>query len=215
MSMVAPVLESLLTPEFRGVLREAVRHGELERNHRSHPGYPLNFPGMAAFAERCRHLDEHLLPYAWVRTDPDQQVVFTSPCGEYRLVTMAGDVQTGRVGGPGPRTRPKGPRTHESVRRNHRCAERLVQMSLPFRTASAEDDDGPFTLFLLVHRDHGSDRVRAELALAIGMHERAASSEYDFEWRELLLDEAVGDAPRPAAPDDLGPASIDFDIEAL
>lgn len=215
MSVLAQALEPFMNAHLRASLCEAVRSGELERNHRTRPGYPANFPGMAAYAERCRHLTEVLAPQGWTRSDPDQQVVLTSPCGGFRLVTMAGDENTGRLWAPGPRTRPKGPCTRAAVRQNGKGVERLVQMSLPFASTDDNEENTGLTLFLLVYRDHGAGRVRAELAVAIAIREKVASAEYDYEYRELLLDESVGDVPLAQPKGDEGPTTIDFDVLPL
>lgn len=208
MLTVAHAISSFLSAELRTTLCDAVRNGELARNHNTRRGYPLNYPGQAAYAERVRYLNALLCPAGWERTDHEQQAAFTSPSKELRIITMTGDDATGRAGGEGPRTRPRGPRTQEAIQQNALIVGQ--QLSLFSQEASIE----PLSLILMVYRDQGADRVRAELSVATEMRRQGASVAYDWVWRELLLDEALGDSPGSEAPPE-APAPIDFDIEEL
>ena len=146
----------------------------------------------------------------WERTDYDQQAAFTSPSKEFRIITMTGDDATGRPGGGGPRTRPRGPRTQEAIRQN----ELIVSRQLSLFPQPQEETPEPLSLILMVRRDQGADRVRAELSVATEMRSQGASVAYDWVFRELLLDEALGDSPGAQEPPD-APALIDFEIEEL
>ncbi len=196
-------LSPLLDPQLQKLLVEAIRGGEIERAYRSIPGYPLHYPGQAAYAERCLWLDRLLLPRGWTRSDPDLQVVFTSPCGKFRLVTMAGDPNTGREGS-GPKTRRKGPRTREAVRHNRRLSQERVQLRL-FGKVEAED---PLTLFLLVSQDRRRGRLRAELSLPIKAVQVGSQMQYEWLWREFLLDEESNPRRNQRIP-----TTVDFDLE--
>ena len=216
MNAPAQIIEPVLTVELRFHLCEAVRNGEMERNHRTRGGYPVNYAGQAAYAERVRYLHARLTEAGWARSDTDQQPAFTSACGGYRILTMAGDNETGRLGGAGPRTRPKGPRTEAAVQRNEAILDRQVRLF-------PEDDDAPthpdpVTLFLVVKRDQEADRVRAELSIATQMTCHSAYVSYAWAVRELLLDEPVGDSPGTSGPTpatDPETPDIDFDIEEI
>lgn len=183
--LLPPRLAAVLTPRFRQQLSRAILVGEAERDERSKAGYPLHYPGQAAHAERCFQLDQALLSAGWFRSDPKLQVVFTSPCGQIRLVTMTASlpVLPDRV----PTTRRKGPQTERAVWQNH---ETLIE------TFGKPSPLHPLTLFLLVQRT--PEWVRAELALPSEVERRGSTMHYTWVWRELLLETQLQAQPERA-----------------
>ena len=178
LSPLPPRLALLLTPSFRQRLCRAILVGEAERDERSRSGYPLHYPGQAAHAERCFQLDAALLSAGWFRSDPKLQVVFTSPCGQIRLVTMTANLPV--LSNREPTTRRKGPQTERAVWRNH---EALIE------SYGSPSPLCPLTLFLLVQRTPAW--VRAELALPSEVERRGSTMHYTWVWRELLLETAL------------------------
>jgi hypothetical protein len=128
--------------------------------------HPLNYPGIASWAEAIRSLGEDLAVDGWSRVDISGQPLIMNRDGSIALTVASGDENTGKNGSLPPRTKAsKGPRTVEAVEAN----AYLFPYMEEDRIAQIERVRNRRTWLLLMYRDLVSGELRCELSCPITM----------------------------------------------
>lgn len=151
----------------RELLLEAARRG-LAAFAACTAHHPRNFPALASWAETSRALCDLLVvhEYRWLKVEDNGQPQVHNPPGSISLTVAGGDGNTGRRGGPEPKTSAsKGYTTSRAMIQNGYLFPDMEADALKRLEASA----GRQTWFLLIHRDKSVGEMRCELSMPISM----------------------------------------------
>jgi hypothetical protein len=172
------------------------------------PNHPLNYPGLASWAEAIRALGEDLAPEGWTRIENFGQPLVINRTQTIALTVSTGDENTGRELALQPRTKTsKGPRTIEAVQAN---AFLFPQMEEE-RLAQIERLRNRSTWLLLMHRDLVAGEVRCELSRPVTMD----VEQHIDGWSERIILKSVefeGNA-NPKSYDEGGPDDGEISVE--
>ena len=133
--------------------------------------YPIQFPGIYAWAETIAGLRERLLLIGWKRSNEGNLALTLNRMETLALTVATGDEFTGN---PGPGIEPctkfsKGPRTRSVVLENEGQYKLFPDMRLTaedYRSLNSRE-----TWMLLIHRDQQAQEVRCELSRPINVND--------------------------------------------